>query len=181
MFGEELIWLFIFGDLATFSMFFFVFGYGRNQELELFRASQETLSVHYGSINTIMLLASSWLVVLAARALRSEKLNWARNHLIAASLLGTVFAILKVLEYREKFAEGYDFTANNFWLFYYLLTGLHLAHLLTGIAILLYFALVFGRGRINDGQRTTFESGAIFWHMVDLLWIIIFPLLYLLP
>lgn len=181
MFGEELIWLFILGDMATFSLFFLIYGYARADEPQLFRTSQEALSVHYGSINTLILLISSWFVVLAAKAARTKQYAATKRYLITASLFGAFFAALKIFEYREKLAEGYTFDTDNFFMFYYLLTGLHFAHFLTGIGLLAYFAWVFGKGKITDSQFGAFESGAIFWHMVDLLWVIIFPLLYLLP
>lgn len=181
MFGEELIWLFIFGDIATFSMFFWIFGWARNNELETFRASQEHLNVHFGSINTLILLFSSWLVVMAVRAAREKKFVSTERYLFAASAFGTLFAILKSIEYYAKVSQGLVFETDNFFVFYYLLTGLHFAHVLTGIGVLLYFALVFRSKQVSPDHFRTFESGAIFWHMVDLLWIIIFPLLYLLP
>jgi nitric oxide reductase NorE protein len=181
MFGEELIWLFILGDMATFAMFFWIYGHARSDELELFQASQSNLSVHYGSINTMILLISSWLVVLAVKSARQTAHRVTQRYLIAAAGFGCLFAILKAVEYQQKFAAGFTFETDNFFMFYYLLTGLHYAHLLTGIGVLLYFAYVFRAPSINAVQFRTFESGAIFWHMVDLLWIIIFPLLYLLP
>lgn len=181
MFGEELIWLFILGDMVTFSLFFFVYGYARTDEIDLFRASQENLNVHYGSINTLILLISSWLVVLAVRYARNGNYKRTRQSLLAASTAGGLFAILKVIEYQEKLSKGLSFETDNFFMFYYLLTGLHFAHMLTGICVLIYFAYVFRAKQVGTVQFRTFESGAIFWHMVDLLWIIIFPLLYLLP
>jgi nitric oxide reductase NorE protein len=181
MFGEELIWLFILGDMCVFTLFFFVYGYARTEDADLFRTSQQTLNIHYGSINTLILLASSWLVVLAVRFGRTQNNRAASHALIGASLLGTGFAILKVIEYGKKASEGISFETDAFFLFYYLLTGLHFAHLLTGIFVLLYFAYVFRKPKLTPVQFSAFESGAIFWHMIDLLWIIIFPLLYLLP
>lgn len=181
MFGEELIWLFILGDMATFSMFFWIYGYARVDELEIFRASQEALNVHFGSLNTLILLISSWSVVLAAKAARKSEFALTMRHLISASLMGSLFAVLKIVEYSEKAVQGLTFETDNFFMFYYLLTGLHFAHLLTGVGVLAYFAWLFGKGQVSAAQHKIFESVAIFWHMVDLLWIIIFPLLYLLP
>ncbi len=181
MFGEELIWLFILGDMATFSMFFWIYGYARVDELEIFRASQASLNVHFGSINTLILLASSWFVVLGTKAARLGQFGSVKRYLINACLLGCLFAVLKVIEYRDKTVQGLTFESDNFFMFYYLLTGLHFAHVITGIGLLIYFILLFGKGSVTGAQHKIFESTAIFWHMVDLLWIIIFPLLYLLP
>jgi nitric oxide reductase NorE protein len=181
MLGEQLIWLFILGDMCTFSLFFFIYGHARSEETEIFRSSQEALSISFGSINTLVLLTSSWLVVLAGRAARVHKFDDVTKFLFGAGALGCVFGALKLWEYVHKANEGISFGSNNFFMFYYLLTGLHFAHLVTGISLLLYSALAFSRRPIDGSQLNTFGSIAIFWHMVDLLWIIIFPLLYLLP
>lgn len=181
MFGEELIWLFIFGDMCTFSLFFFYFAHLRNKSLELYQTSQATLSIHYGSMNTLLLLASSWFVVIAAVAARKKAAKPASNALLVAFILGTLFAILKVMEYQSKMDAGITFETNHFYLFYYLLTGLHLTHVIIGVSLLLYFAFSFRRAGISDLTYTNFTSTAIFWHMVDLLWIIIFTLIYLIP
>lgn len=181
MFGEELIWLFVIGDMVTFSLFFWIYGYARHDELETFQTSQTNLNVHFGSINTLILLSSSWLVVLAVKSARELAHGATRTYLVAAAGFGALFATLKAFEYQEKIAAGFTFETDNFFMFYYLLTGLHYAHVLTGIGVLLYFAFVFRAKTVGAVQTRTFESGAIFWHMVDLLWIIIFPLLYLLP
>lgn len=180
MFGEELIWLFVLGDMCIFAMFFWVYADVRPKELDIFRESQGHLNIHYGSLNTLILLTSSWLVVLAQRHLRSLNNAPASKLLAGAAALGTLFAILKVMEYNAKAQLGLSFESNNFFVFYYLLTGLHLAHVLTGIGLLAWMSGVFRRSIPSGQHLKTFQSVAIFWHMVDLLWIIIFSLIYLL-
>ena len=181
MFGEEMIWLFIFGDLCTFTLFFFYFGYERVENLELYRASQATLNLHYGSVNTLVLLASSWFVVLAAKAARRRDTSGASTAMAFAFILGLLFAALKLIEYKVKIDTGITFETNNFYLFYFLLTGLHLTHVIIGLGLLAYFVFQFRWSGITELGYTNFTSVAIFWHMVDLLWIIIFTLLYLIP
>ncbi|PHR62230.1 MAG: cytochrome-c oxidase [Robiginitomaculum sp.] len=181
MFGEELIWLFIFGDLCTFTLFFFIFGHARTNNSVLYHASQAKLNVHFGSINTLLLLSSSWFVVRAASAARKGLIQKCTRALAGAFILGAGFAVFKIIEYIDKANAGISFSTNDFFLFYYLLTGLHFIHLLTGLSLIAYFIYNFRANGITRQNHATFESGAIFWHMVDLLWIVIFPLLYLLP
>ena len=181
MFGEEMIWLFIFGDLCTFTLFFFYFGYERVENLEVYKASQATLNLHYGSVNTLVLLASSWFVVLAAKAARRKDALGASNAMGFAFVLGLAFAALKLMEYKAKIDTGVTFETNNFYLFYYLLTGLHLTHVIIGLGLIAYYFFQFRWAGISKLGYTNFTSVAIFWHMVDLLWIIIFTLLYLIP
>ncbi|MFT5118055.1 MAG: nitric oxide reductase NorE protein [Kiritimatiellia bacterium] len=181
--GNETIWMFILGDMCVFSLFFFYYLYVRNGSLELFQESQTLLNLHYGSMNTLILLASSWFMVIAVIALRKGNFTLCRRFTGLAFLCGVFFSILKVFEYREKMQAGISFDSNDFFIFYYMLTGIHFLHLVLGLCVLAYlwyFALHV-KGSPTDDQFTTFEFSAIYWHMVDLLWILIFPLLYLLP
>ncbi len=181
MFGEEMIWLFILGDMCIFTLFFFLYLHFRAEDLALFQASQSHLSVHYGSINTLFLLASSWFVVVAINHARDGRTREVSLPLVLAILLGSLFAVLKVVEYQQKMDLGLTFETDNFFLFYYLLTGIHLAHLVSGLCILMYFLYLYTFNKTNERTFENLACGAIFWHMVDLLWIIIFPLLYLIP
>ena len=180
--ANESVWVFILGDMCVFSMFFFMYLYYRSGSLELYQQSQLFLNPHYGSINTLLLLASSWLIVMAVIALRRDDTRKCSYFTALAVILGTLFAVLKVFEYREKLQLGIGFEYSQFFTFYYMLTGIHLAHLISGLAILVYlYFSVRARTSSTADQINTFELSAIFWHMVDLLWILIFPLLYLLP
>lgn len=177
--GDELIWLFLLGDMVCFAMFFILYSYNKLGQNELFVDSQQALNLHTGSINTLLLLASSWFVVLALKAARQQKAALCRAFLIPATLCGAGFAAIKFYEYQEKAAAGINFLTNDFYLFYYLITGMHFAHVLLGLPLLLYFAVVIREDRLDKQTLNNLESSAIFWHMVDLLWIVIFPLIYL--
>lgn len=180
MLGEELVWLFVIGDMCIFAMFFWVYVDMRADKLILFRSGQAMLDINYGSANTLLLLTSSWLVVKAQYHVRTNNAAVAFRLLLGASLLGASFVGLKINEYIRDAAAGLSFQTNDFFIFYYTLTGLHLAHVITGVAILIYFAFICREGKISVQNTTDFGSGAIFWHMVDLLWIIILTLIYLL-
>ncbi|MFN9586758.1 MAG: cytochrome c oxidase subunit 3 [Pseudomonadaceae bacterium] len=177
--GDEMIWLFLLGDMICFALFFALFSYTKLDQHALFVESQQALNLHTGSLNTVLLLASSWFVVLAVKAARQRMVNASRGLLIPAFLCGTGFAVVKVYEYQEKAAAGIGFLTNDFYLFYYLITGMHFAHVLIGLPLLAYFAFALRRDRLDQQTLNNLESSAIFWHMVDLLWIVIFPLIYL--
>ncbi len=177
--GDELIWLFLLGDMVCFAMFFALYSYTKSHHNALFVEAQQALNLHTGSINTLLLLASSWFVVIAVKAARLQMTKACRWFLVPAVLCGCGFVAIKLFEYQEKAALGINFLTNDFFLFYYLITGMHFAHVLLGLPLLVYFALVIRDGKLDDKTVANLESSAIFWHMVDLLWIVIFPLIYL--
>lgn len=177
--GEIGVWIFIFGDLLVFALLFGVFLYYRMDDPGLFAASQEKLTQAYGAVNTLLLLTSSLFVVTAVRATRHGIANLAPKLFAGAMVCGAAFAVLKVLEYSEKVSANLVPATNDFWMYFFILTGLHFFHLLIGMAVLT-FCLVSSRRPAMSPSRFAFvEGGACFWHMVDLLWIVIFPLLYL--
>ncbi|MCY1277738.1 putative cytochrome c oxidase subunit 3 [compost metagenome] len=177
--GDEMIWLFLLGDMICFALFFALYSYTKLGDAELFVTSQQALNLHTGSLNTLLLLASSWFVVLAVKAAHRNMAGASRAFLIPAFLCGLGFAVVKAYEYQEKSAAGIGFLTNDFYLFYYLITGMHFVHVLLGLPLLLYFAFAIRPGRLDTTTLNNLESSAIFWHMVDLLWIVIFPLIYL--
>lgn len=180
--ANETIWVFILGDMCVFSIFFFMYLYYRSANLELYQQSQAMLNAHYGSINTLLLLTSSWFVVMALALLRKGDTVRCSRFTLGAIGFGSLFAVSKLMEYGEKTASGISFETNDFFVFYYLMTGIHFAHLLTGLAVLVYLYFSINKlGTPTKDQINTYELSGIFWHMVDLLWILIFPLLYLLP
>lgn len=182
MLGEEMIWVFLLGDMSVFSLFFCAYLNNRASNLELFQQSQSLLNVNYGVVNTMLLLASSWFVVGAVAAVRRNSGKTCSRMLAWAFLCGAAFSVIKYFEYSEKIAAGLTFGSNDFFIFYYVLTGIHFAHLLVGLSLLGYFCFTTRlQPEFNEVSLLSIASTAIYWHMVDLLWIIIFPLLYLLP
>ncbi|WP_145928361.1 cytochrome c oxidase subunit 3 [Pseudomonas sp. TCU-HL1] len=177
--GDEMIWLFLLGDMVCFALFFGLYSYTKLSQHAFFVESQQALNLHTGSLNTVLLLASSWFVVLSVKAARRQMAAASRWFLLPAFLCGAGFAVVKVWEYKEKAAAGINFLSNDFYLFYYLITGMHFAHVLIGLPLLLYFAIALRRDRLDAKTLNNLESSAIYWHMVDLLWIVIFPLIYL--
>ena len=177
--GEAGIWVFVLGDMIIFALFFAVFTYYRGENPALFMESQTKLNQNYAAINTIFLLTSSWFVVMAVHAAKQRLGQYVRPLIGAAWLCGLGFAVVKVIEYSEKISHGITLTTNDFFMYYYVFTGIHFMHLLIGMAVLTFLWFKTGNCEYNQGDITTIESGATFWHMVDLLWIVLFPLIYL--
>lgn len=186
--GEVGVWVFILGDMAIFGLFFIVFVYYRGLNIELYLQSQATLSQNYGAINTLFLLASSWFVAMAVDDMRSKTPKLAPRFFALAMLCGFGFGVVKIIEYREKIGAGITLTTNDFYMYYYIFTGLHFLHVLIGMGVLV-FLWFKARASVqrkddtsiaeNEKEMMLIESGASYWHMVDLLWIVLFPLLYL--
>lgn len=178
--GEPGIWIFILGDMAVFAVLFGTFLVYRNKDVDLFDSSQLHLNATFGLINTLLLLVSSMLVVLAVSAVRRGTARPAPLLIAGAIACGLAFSVLKIVEYAGKFDAGITPQTNSFYMFYFLLTGLHWFHLLLGLAVLTYLLVSARRKRHDARQLAWFEGGGCFWHMVDLLWIVLFPLIYLL-
>lgn len=175
------IWTFIAIDCASFGLFFAVFMWERMPQAALFDASADQLDVRLGLANTLILITSSYLVALAVAAARRGDLADARGKLALGFGVGAAFAVLKVIEYSLKIASGITPQTNAFFGYYFGLTGVHFVHYLAGMIVL---AIMLARARramsVEPRLASLMVSGGIFWHMVDLLWVFLFPMLYLL-
>lgn len=177
--GEAGIWVFVFGDMMVFALFFCVFTYYRGLDPALFTESQAKLNLNYAAINTLFLLTSSWLVVMAVEAVRRGNENIVPKLIAGAFACGAGFAIIKFLEYGEKINAGITMLTNDFFMYYYIFTGIHFLHLIIGMVVLAFLWKKARNGNLTDKDVQTFESGGAYWHMVDLLWIVLLPLIYL--
>ena len=176
--GDAGVWLFIAADTFMFALFFSSFMYERTKNVALFNASQQALDPAVGALNTILLLTGSWFVVMAVEAARKRLEQTLVACLGMAIACGIAFGTIKVLEYRDKIGHGITMLTNDFYMYYFALTGLHFVHLVIGVVVLTVLSTKARAGMAGDYQRYL-ESGASYWHMVDLLWIMLFPLLYL--
>lgn len=177
--GETGIWVFIFGDMLVFAIMFATYVYYRGKNVALFDASQQLLSPDFGLVNTLLLLTSSLFVVWAVGAVRRGVHRPARPLILGAFGCGVGFSVLKIVEYSGKVDAGITPQTDKFFMFYYVLTGLHWFHLAIGLAALTYMYFSARRPALNTKQFAWFEGFGCYWHMVDLLWIVLFPLLYL--
>lgn len=173
------MWVFIFGDMTVFAMLFGVYLYYRGQDAAQFNQSQTSLSQTFGVANTLILLTSSLLVVTALRAVRRGCAPLARGLIYGAMLCGLIFIINKVIEYSDKIGHGLVPATNQFFMYFYVMTGLHLFHVVIGLGLLRFVVELTRRPILGAREQSYLEGSACFWHMVDLLWIVIFPLLYL--
>lgn len=176
--GEEGLWVFILGDMAIFALFFGTILVTRADDPVTFAAAQHELHPVLGIVNTALLLTGSLFVIHGLRRLGDGTSASAR--LFAATLLCAVgFAAIKAVEYTLLVDEGHTAGSNDFFMYYFVFTGIHLAHLVIGAVVMVFLVLTARQPDLGSGQRRFAECGAIYWHMVDLLWLVLFPLLYL--
>jgi len=177
--GEAGTWVFILGDMMLFAALFGVFIYYRGREPGVFAQSQLELHRSFGAINTLLLLTSSLAVVTAVRAIRAQMRRLAQAAIAVALVCGAGFLLNKALEWTDLIANGHAPAANNFFMYFFVLTGLHAFHLLVGIGVLIALLVLSRKPILSKGQFAFVEGGACFWHMVDLIWVVLFALLYL--
>ncbi|WP_194829823.1 cytochrome c oxidase subunit 3 [Nocardia sp. XZ_19_231] len=178
--GEPGIWVFLLGDMVIFTVCFGAFLVARAEDRELFSSSRHTLGLTIGLTNTVVLLVSSMLVVLGLGAIRVDARRVAARMFAAAAACGLLFAVLKIVEYSHLIGAGHGPEANSYYNYFFILTGMHLFHLLVGVAVLAALTAHARREvEFTGTRRVVFEAGACFWHLVDLLWMMLFPLLYL--
>ena len=176
--GDLVIWLVILAELLTFGIFFLAYAFKRVGQVALFNASQQTLDLHAGVVNTVLLISGSWCVARAVQAVRHDKQTQGTRWLVGALLCGAGFLTLKSVEYAHKLNAGIDVSTNDFYLFYYMLTGFHFLHVVVGMVMLSLLCFFNARGHYGRHNSHALETGAAFWHLVDLLWIVLFPLVY---
>lgn len=176
--GDLALWIFIFAEMLAFGVLFVAYAFTRAHNVELFNESQLTLNRTSGAINTLVLITSSYFVVQGVSAIKRGFSASCAYWLSGAFLLGGVFVAIKMVEFHDKFVAGITLSTNAFYMFYLALTFFHFMHVLMGMIILACVILKARRGGYSKLDHVGVETGASFWHMVDLLWIILFPLVY---
>lgn len=170
--GDLMMWVLIVSELLVFGAGLAAFLAVRAFDPTGFAEAQSVLNRTAAGLNTVILVTSGFLAALALPLRTSRRRGWARLALVAAALLGVLFLGIKAVEYADKSALGIGWDSHAFFMFYYLLTGFHAAHVGAGILILLLIAW-------RDAAQNI-EVGTAFWHMVDLVWVLLFPVIYLL-
>jgi len=172
--GDGAMWVMVLGDLVIFGGYFIVYMVHRAMTPESFLAAQQQLDVTVGVINTLVLLTSSLFAARSVHAARDGRYDESVRLIYAAGSCGVSFIGIKAYEWWVKITAGYT-VSNEFFSFYYVLTGVHMLHVALGLIVL----GVCVRELRSPRRRTgLIEQGATYWHMVDLLWIVIFGLLY---
>ncbi|MGL1956378.1 MAG: cytochrome c oxidase subunit 3 family protein [Colwellia sp.] len=176
--GDLAMWFFILAELTVFAIFFIGFAVSEQLNSEMFTAGKTHLHQTSGLINTLALITSSFFVALALQAMHNAKGKLAAKLLISAKVVACIYIVVKVWEYMSLFEQGFDIETNSFFTLYFMITFFHLMHVLLGMVILTYIMLKAAKNSYNASNISGFEAGASYWHMVDMLWIILFPLIY---
>lgn len=176
--GDLVIWIFILAELAVFGAFFGAYAFTRMQHVELFNQYQQTLDRDAALLNTFALITSSYFVVRAVAAIREDDSRGCVFWLSGALGMGALFLLVKGTEYAHHIGEGVRLSSNTFYMFYLSLTFFHFMHVIMGMVILAAVALKARRGGYSAAEHTGVETGASYWHMVDLVWLVLFPLVY---
>lgn len=176
--GDLAVWLIICAEMLAFAILFLCYAVARALDVQAFNASQATLNLHSGAVNTVLLISGSWCVVRAVQAVRQDERRSGVHWLGAGLLCGAGFVAIKSAEFADKFAAGLDLSTNTFYMFYFLLTGFHFLHVIVAMVFLGILWVRTWQGHYGAHDTHALESGASFWHMVDLLWIVLFPLVY---
>ncbi len=180
VYGEIGLWIAILADLTIFTLMFATVLYYRGFNPELYVQSQARLDQFIALINTLLLLTSSFFVVLSIHKARSWDWPMSGRFLLAGMACGVGFIGMKFIEYGDKFEAGINLRTNEFFMFYFMTTILHLVHVLIGLGVLTIIRLGFpARGVVAKGRLFALEAGGVFWHMVDLLWVILMAVVYL--
>jgi cytochrome c oxidase subunit 3 len=190
------MWAFLATELMVFGGLFLGYTVYRIAYSADFAAASQHLNVVWGGINTVVLLTSSLTMALAVYAVRTDRSRMLLGCLILTAALGTLFLVFKCFEYYGDYVDnlvpGLAFRDQEwlerglnpqhvrlFLLFYYLMTGLHALHLIVGIGLLTVLTLLCWRGRFSAAYYAPVEVGGLYWHFVDVVWIFLLPLLYL--
>lgn len=185
------MWAFLATEVLFFGGLFLGYAVYRNAYPQAFDRGSRELDVVFGTVNTAILLTSSLTMAMAVRAAQLSKRVSLIVHLELTALLGTIFMVVKGFEYAEDFHKGlipltsHDYrlldisTRNLFLCVYYFMTGLHALHVTIGIGVILWMAKRARRGEFSARYNTPVELTGLYWHFVDVVWIFLYPLLYL--
>jgi cytochrome c oxidase subunit 3 len=185
------MWLFLATEVLLFAGLFLGYAVYRHFYHPAFHAASRTLDLGLGATNTIVLITSSLFVAIGYWAIKVGKNKLGAGMLILTVLCALIFLAIKAVEYHHKFEEGalpgqfYHFEevrlpgANLYFTIYFLTTGLHAFHVIVGMSVLIWLLARVLKGHFSPTYYVPVELGALYWHLVDLVWIFLFPLLYL--
>ena len=189
------MWIFLSTEVLFFGGMFMTYTLNRSTYPDVFSEASKTIRLSLGAINTVVLIASSLTMALSVWASQAGKKKLLPVFLIATLILGCVFLGIKGVEYHEKYVEhhipGWNFSfepgsdvATNahtqlFFSLYFGMTGLHALHMIVGAGLLIWLIKESLRGRFTPEYNTPVENIGLYWHFVDIVWIFLFPLLYL--
>ena len=174
--GQPDMWAFVLFETLVFTAYFGFYLFSRARSPELFLHAQAQLDLRIGVLNTLVLVLSSWSVARCVQSARAGAYGPALRDASLTALFAVVFLCVKVSEWVRLSSEGNGFDSNDFFTYYYFLTGIHFVHLLIGFVVLGVVVYQLRSPARRDQQLV--ETCATYWHTVDFLWVLIFALLY---
>ncbi len=175
--GDLAIWIFILAELTVFAALFLVFSVSKTLNPEMFTEGQATLHPLSGLINTLSLITSSYFVAKAVLLASQGQLKKSAWWIWVGIVTASIYIFTKFWEYQSLMALGFSLRTNLFYTLYFFITFFHFMHVLMGMVILIYVANKARNGGYDD-DITGVETGASYWHMVDMVWVVLFPLIY---
>ncbi|OSC39975.1 cytochrome c oxidase subunit 3 family protein [Mycobacterium decipiens] len=177
--GQPDMWAFVFFETLVFTGYFGFYLFYRAQSPALFLQAQTQLDLRIGVLNTLVLLVSSWSMARCVQSARAGAYRPALRDVFLTACFGLVFGGSKVFEWVEQARLGNSFTSNDFFTYYFFLTGIHFVHLLIGVVVLgVAVHQLRSPAPRSQGSQELVETCATYWHTVDFLWVLIFALLY---
>ena len=174
------MWIFLATEVLLFGGIFAAYFIFKFNWPEVFKAGSNSLNWHLGALNTLVLLCSSFTMAKAVDAAQRSRQAALQKNLIGTLLFACGFLIIKYFEWSAKFEHGYFPGTDLFFSVYFMSTGLHLLHVLIGMSFIFFLYVRARRGLYHAGNPGGVEIGGLYWHLVDIIWIFLFPLLYLL-
>lgn len=185
------MWLFMVQEVMFFAALFGAYAVYRYLYPEAFALGSAQLDIKLGAINTIILLLSSFTIVLAVRSAEMGKRGGTMLWLVGTMVFGGAFLVIKYFEYAAKFDHHlvpgahfmFDHALANqveiFFGFYFAMTGMHAIHMIVGFGVALWVLKLVANGKVRPKRYALVENFGLYWHFVDIVWIFLFPLLYL--
>ncbi|MGM0565895.1 MAG: cytochrome c oxidase subunit 3 family protein [Bacteroidota bacterium] len=183
------MWLFIFTEILLFGGLFVVYSVYRYLHPEAFKLAAEELDWVIGTVNTVILLVSSMTIAMSISAIQKNNKKFALQLLYATVFLAIVFMVNKYFEWGAKIEHGFypssdvlqelGFGTILYFGLYFMMTGLHALHIIIGIVVIGFIIYYLHKDKITHDDHQLLENGGLYWHLVDLIWIFLFPLFYL--
>ncbi|MEP0007011.1 MAG: cytochrome c oxidase subunit 3 family protein [Balneola sp.] len=186
------MWVFIVNEILFFGGLFCAYIVFRAWYPDLFTMAATKLDTTMGAVNTVVLIGSSLSVAMAIRAAQLNKTKWIKINLLITITLACVFLVIKYFEYSHKMHDGifpgatlYTYEgidhplAHVFFSIYYVMTGIHAIHIIVGIGLMIWIYIRANKNEFGSEYYTPVEMVGLYWHLVDVIWIFLFPLLYL--
>ncbi|MFN8257975.1 MAG: cytochrome c oxidase subunit 3 [Bacteroidales bacterium] len=183
------MWLFLFTELLLFGGLFLVFSIYRYMNHEAFVKGGHELDIFIGTLNTIILITSSMTIAVSIAAMQQNKKKLAIGLMLLTVALALAFMVNKYFEWSAKYHHGFMPGTDAFsavprgealyFLLYFFMTGLHALHVIAGSIFIIVVMVKVNKGHITHDNYMLHENAGLYWHLVDIIWIFLFPLFYL--